>query len=98
MSMNGFGARPLRGGVRFRVWAPSARRLMLVVHDGAAAGEYSMPQDDEGIFDLIVDRAAAGNRYSYRINGGDLRPDPASRFQPEGVHGPSEIVDPSAFQ
>ena len=98
MSMNGFGARPLRGGVRFRVWAPSARRLTLVVHDGAAAGEYSVPQDGEGIFDLIVDRAAAGNRYSYRIDGGDLRPDPASRFQPEGVHGPSEIVDPSAFQ
>ncbi len=93
-----FGARPLRGGVRFRVWAPSARHLTLVLHDGTAAGEYSVPQDDQGVFDLIVDRAAAGDRYRYRINGGDLRPDPASRFQPEGVHGPSEIVDPSAFQ
>ena len=93
-----FGALPVRGGVRFRVWAPSARDLTLVVHDGAAAREYSVPRDDEDVFDLIVDRAAAGNRYSYRINGGDLRPDPASRFQPESVHGPSEIVDPSAFQ
>jgi maltooligosyltrehalose trehalohydrolase len=93
-----FGALPVRGGVRFRVWAPSARDLTLVVHDGAAAREYSVPRNDEDVFDLIVDRAAAGNRYSYRINGGDLRPDPASRFQPKGVHGPSEIVDPSAFQ
>ena len=96
-SAAGFGARPLRGGVRFRVWAPSARHLTLVVHDGAAAGEFSVPKDDEDVFDLIVDRAAAGDRYSYRVNGGDLRPDPASRFQPEGVHGPSEIIDPSAF-
>jgi maltooligosyltrehalose trehalohydrolase len=93
-----FGALPVRGGVRFRIWAPSARDLTLVVHDGAAAREYSVPRDDEDVFDLIVDRAAAGNHYSYRINGGDLRPDPASRFQPESVHGPSEIVDPSAFQ
>lgn len=93
-----FGALPVRGGVRFRVWAPSARDVTLVVHDGAAAREYSVPRDDEGLFDLIVNRAAAGDRYSYRINGGDLRPDPASRFQPENVHGPSEIVDPSAFQ
>jgi maltooligosyltrehalose trehalohydrolase len=97
-SWAGFGARPVRGGVRFRVWAPSARHLTLVIHDGPAAGEYSVPKDDEDVFDLIVDRAAAGDRYNYRINGGDLRPDPASRFQPEGVHGPSEIVDPSAFQ
>ena len=93
-----FGALPVRGGVRFRVWAPSAHDLTLVVHDGAAAREYSVPRDDEDVFDLIVDRAAAGNHYSYRINGGDLCPDPASRFQPESVHGPSEIVDPSAFQ
>ena len=93
-----FGALPVRGGVRFRVWAPTARDVTLVVHDGAAAREYSVPRDDEGVFDLIVDRAAAGDRYSYRINGGDLRPDPASRFQPESVHGPSEIVDPSAFR
>jgi maltooligosyltrehalose trehalohydrolase len=92
-----FGALPIRGGVRFRVWAPSARDMTLVVFDGAAAGEYSIPKDDEDVFDRIVDRAAAGDRYGYRINGGDLRPDPASRFQPESVHGPSEVVDPSAF-
>lgn len=94
---NGFGALLVRDGVRFRTWAPAARDLALVLHDGRAAGEFPVPRDDEGMFDRIVDGAAAGDRYSYRVNGGDLRPDPASRFQPDGVHGPSQIVDPSAF-
>jgi maltooligosyltrehalose trehalohydrolase len=97
-SRRDFGAVPVRGGVRFRVWAPSARELTLVIHDGAAAGERRVPRDDEGVFDLIVDKATDGNRYSYRLDGGDCRPDPASRFQPDGVHGPSEIVDPFAFK
>jgi maltooligosyltrehalose trehalohydrolase len=88
----------VQGGFRFRVWAPAARELTLVIHDGIARGEYPLPRDEEGTFDLIVDRAAAGNRYAYRIDGGEPRPDPASRFQPEGVHGPSEIIDPSTFR
>ncbi len=93
----GFGALPVRAGVRFRVWAPTARDLTLVLQDGRAAGEYPLPRDGEGIFDRSVDGAAAGDRYSYRVDGGDLRPDPASRFQPDGVHGPSQVVDPSRF-
>jgi maltooligosyltrehalose trehalohydrolase len=97
-STSGFGAVPVRGGVRFRIWAPAARQLTLVLHDGAAAGERAVPRDEEGVFDLIVDGAAAGNRYSYRIDSGDCRPDPASRFQPDGVHGPSEVIDPSTFR
>ncbi len=56
-----------------------------------------MPRDAEGVFDRIVDDAAAGDRYAYRLDSGDVRPDPASRFQPEGVHGPSQVIDPSAF-
>ncbi len=93
----GFGALPLGSGVRFRVWAPAARDLTLVIHDGGAKGDYPLPRDAEGVFDRIVDAASAGDRYSYRVNGGDLRPDPASRFQPDGVHGPSQVVDPSQF-
>ena len=93
-----FGAAPLRDGVRFRVWAPSAARLTLVVCDGQAAGEHDVLRDDDGVFETIVDRARAGDHYGYRINGGELRPDPASRFQPAGVHGPSQVIDPSAFQ
>ena len=97
MSNSSFGALPVPAGVRFRVWAPAARDVTLVLHDGRAAGSYPVPRDDEGMFDRIVDGAAPGDRYGYRVNGGDLRPDPASRFQPDGVHGPSQVVDPSAF-
>ncbi|HEU4936125.1 MAG TPA: malto-oligosyltrehalose trehalohydrolase [Vicinamibacterales bacterium] len=91
-----FGALPLRWGVRFRVWAPSASRLTLVLQDGRAAGSHEMARDAQGVFDAIV-AASAGDRYGYRVDNGELRPDPASRFQPDGVHGLSQVIDPSAF-
>jgi maltooligosyltrehalose trehalohydrolase len=93
-----FGAIPVTGGTRFRVWAPAAHDLTLRVLDGAAAGSYQLPRDEHGVFDRIVAGVAAGDRYAYRVNGSADRPDPASRFQPEGVHGPSQVVDPSAFR
>ncbi len=95
---SGFGALPARRGTRFRVWAPSAQTLTLVLHDGEAAGTYPLPRDHEGVFDRLVDGARAGHYYSYRIDDGDDRPDPASRYQPQGVHGASEIIDASAFR
>jgi maltooligosyltrehalose trehalohydrolase len=51
----------------------------------------------DGTFGALVADAKAGDRYRYEIDGGSTFPDPASRFQPEGVHGPSEIVDPRRF-
>jgi maltooligosyltrehalose trehalohydrolase len=93
-----FGALPFDGGgVRFRVWAPGARELTLTVETGQSAGVRLMPRDENGVHDLIVDGVQPGDRYSYRIDGGAPRPDPASRFQPDGVHGPSEVIDPHAF-
>jgi maltooligosyltrehalose trehalohydrolase len=55
-----------------------------------------MAADGDGYFRADVP-AQAGERYRYRLDGGDELPDPASRWQPEGVHGPSALVDPSAF-
>lgn len=52
---------------------------------------------EPGIFERLVPAARAGDRYSYRIGGGPARPDPASRFQPDGIHGPSEVIDPSPY-
>jgi len=53
---------------------------------------------DAGCWELLVAQARAGDRYAYSIDGQDPLPDPASRFQPDGVHGWSEIIDPHAFQ
>ena len=97
MIVDRFGALPVRGGVRFRVWAPSASRLTLVLHDGRAAGHHEMPRDAQGVSDAIIEGAGAGDRYGYRVDSGDVRPDPASRFQPDGVHGLSQVIDPRAF-
>jgi maltooligosyltrehalose trehalohydrolase len=78
----------------FRVWAPAVRRLEVVLGDGR---RQELSPDRDGYF---VGRAvaAAGERYGLRVNGSErLYPDPASRFQPTGPHGLSEIVDPNAF-
>ena len=72
--------------------------MRLVLHDGAARGEHLMRRHDDGVWELFVGGARAGNRYSYRVDDMVPRPDPASRFQPLGVHGPSEIVDPSSYR
>ena len=103
MTCPAFGALPDGSAVRFRVpvgpEGPSGsfRTVELVLESGAGAGTYSMTEAAAGVYETIVPGAEAGDRYRYRLNAGDLRPDPASRFQPEGVHGPSEIVDPAGY-
>src|SRR5688572_20619958 len=85
----------LRGdGVVFRVWAPG-RRTVEVVVDGRRP--LAMTRQPDGTFEVTVPGLAAGARYQYRLDGERYRPDPASRFQPEGVHGPSVVVDTAAF-
>ena len=56
-----------------------------------------MARDDHGYWELRAADVGAGDRYWYRLDGDRTLPDPASRFQPEGVHGPSEVIDPKAF-
>src|SRR3954464_13417550 len=74
-------------GVSFRVWVPKRRRVEVVFEDGGDAVELS--NDNNGYFSGIVPHARAGTRYKYRLDGGDAFPDPASRYQPDGVHGGS---------
>ncbi len=93
-----FGARVAREGTAFRVWAPSARRATVVVESGKRTGEYELAAHGQGVFSASVDGVGAGDLYRFRLDGGDPMPDPASRFQPVGVHGPSEIVDPSGYR
>ncbi|OFW07993.1 MAG: malto-oligosyltrehalose trehalohydrolase [Acidobacteria bacterium RIFCSPLOWO2_02_FULL_67_36] len=98
MLIAGFGALPAPGGVRFRVWAPAVSSLSVILHDGPAKGRYLLGMDAEGVYDRTVDGAAAGDRYSYSMDERAPRPDPASRCQPDDVHGPSQIVDPAIFR
>jgi maltooligosyltrehalose trehalohydrolase len=75
----------------FRVWAPQCERVELHI---VAPDErrVAMTKDRSGYHSATVDDCAEGARYLYVLDGGDERPDPASRLQPEGVHGPSEVV------
>ena len=57
-----------------------------------------MPEAGDGIFSIVVEQLTTGTRYRYRLDGGHIRPDPVSRWQPDGVHGPSVVVDPAAFE
>ncbi len=78
------------GGVRFRVWAPRVRRLAVRV----AGRDQPMRAEPGGWFVAEVPGAGHGARYQFAFEDGRLRPDPASRRQPAGVHGPSQVFDP----
>ena len=87
------GAFPDDDGTQFRIWAPHAESLQLL---RTGAPSICLTPDAAGIFETTV-TAPPGTRYAYRINGSEPMPDPASRAQPDGVHGRSEVVDPSAY-
>ncbi len=94
------GARPGAGGVHFRVWAPDTRAVDLLLEPrGQEPWVVSMEKNADGTFTAFVPglSAGAGARYRYRLDGQGPYSDPASRFQPDGVHGPSEVVDPAGF-
>lgn len=93
-----FGAELHADGVHFRLWAPRTRSVSLLL--GGASAEpmaLAMRPEAEGWFSLTTEPAKAGTRYRYVIDGMPV-PDPASRFQPESVHGPSEVIDPAAYR
>jgi maltooligosyltrehalose trehalohydrolase len=91
------GAQPDVAGTRFSVWAVDRQRIEVVLYEGNTMTAAYPLASDSGVHTGYVMGARAGVRYAYRLDGGDVRPDPASRFQPEGVHGPSQVVDPAAF-
>jgi maltooligosyltrehalose trehalohydrolase len=84
----------------FRVWAPKARRVDVVLEDVAERKPKFCPlaAESDGYFSGAA-KASAGTRYRFRVNGAEnFYPDPASRFQPDGPHGSSCIIDPTKFQ
>src|SRR3954452_10237329 len=82
--------------VHFRVWAPDRREVEVVVVDdaGQELDRRPLARDSDGYFAGQIAGLWAGACYFYRLDGDAQRPDPASRYQPEGVHGPSEVVAP----
>jgi maltooligosyltrehalose trehalohydrolase len=88
-----FGATVLDGGrIRFQLWAPAQHEVSVVLETGA-----SVPMRRDGDWFKAVAPGRDGTRYRYRLGDGALVPDPASRFQPADVHGPSEVIDPRTY-
>src|SRR5437868_83425 len=90
------GATPTAGGVRYRVWAPVARRVEVELCDESR--HVGLERDADGVWSAIIDGVGPGARYRFRLDGGGAFPDPCSRSQPDGVHGASEVIDPRAFE
>jgi maltooligosyltrehalose trehalohydrolase len=89
-----FGTRIVNGGVKFRLWAPNQESVSL-----SLTGQSPVPMhsDKGGWHELISPAAQAGSTYKFVLSNGLEVPDPASRFQPADIHGPSEVIDPGSY-
>jgi maltooligosyltrehalose trehalohydrolase len=85
------------GEVCFRVWAPRVRELSLRLISGGESRTFPLNAECDGYFSATIAGAGDGDRYFFILDNDAERPDPASRFQPEGVHGPSQVVNPAGF-
>src|SRR5689334_8554443 len=86
------GAQALDSGCAFQVWAPFADSAQVSI-ESPGRRTLDLERDEQGYYTGYVEDFGPGTRYFFVLNGDSKRPDPASRFQPEGVHGPSEVVD-----
>jgi maltooligosyltrehalose trehalohydrolase len=86
------------GSVRWRLWAPRAEKVDLILLAGERRHSFPMTRGERGHFECIVPDVREGQRYFYRLDGGPERPDPASLWQPDGVHGPSAVLRPDGFR
>jgi maltooligosyltrehalose trehalohydrolase len=93
MSERQFGARPTQDGTSFRLWAPAARRVDLLLQE-----PQPMQRGNDGWFSVDVAGISAGTRYKFRIDEEIDVPDPASAFQPDDVSGPSEVIDHRSYR
>jgi len=93
------------GGVHFRVWAPEHKKLEVVLEGGPGSStgdkdppSFPLDREENGYFSALVENAADGTCYRFRLDGKGLYADPVSRWQPSGVQGPSQVVDPALFR
>jgi len=92
--MKRLGASLHPGGATFSVWAPRCRSVEVVV-DGRRP--VPLRAEEDGVFEVTLDGVVDTTQYRYRLDSDRYRPDPVSRYQPQGVHGPSVVVDPDRF-
>ena len=93
-----FGAQVLPGGgARFRLWAPGARQVDLQI-GSPPSGRVAMSAVGDGWYERSMPDVRAGSRYTFRIDGERVVPDPASRCNPDDAHGPSLLVDPCSYE
>jgi len=92
-----FGTELLDGQVRFRLWAPAAQTVEVHLKQSNLEKTEPMSAVADGWFEITTESAQPGTYYRFCINGDAHIPDPASRFQPEDVHGPSEVIDPGSW-
>ena len=82
------------GGVEFRIWAPKRKEVRVTLEGGPV----QLKADTGGYFSGIAPSASAGSLYKFKLDNDDyLYPDPESRFQPDGPHGHSQVIDPATF-
>ena len=86
-----------QGNTRFRVWAPKARTVALRMMSGKRTSTIPLQEEDDGFFSGVIEDVAGNDQYLYLLDNAVLRTDPASRYQPDGVHGVSQVVDPRLF-
>ena len=93
MNARQFGAKLTKDGASFRLWAPAAKRVDLLLDKS-----HALTRGNDGWYSIEIPGIRAGARYKYRIDDELEVPDPASAFQPEDVSGPSEVIDHADFR
>ena len=92
-----FGTELVDGGVRFRLWAPAAKSVALLLHEDGAPQPHAMTPQPDGWYELVTNAASAGSRYKFQIDGNFEVPDPAARAN-EDIEGASIVVDALKYE
>lgn len=92
------GATPVTSrDTHFRVWAPHCKQVHVEINTDSTSSSHELVRDHQGYHSATIPQASTNACYQYRLDGETTRPDPASRYQPQGVHNVSQIIDPRDF-
>ncbi|MEW5821158.1 MAG: malto-oligosyltrehalose trehalohydrolase, partial [Cyanobacteriota bacterium] len=83
--------------VEFNLWAPDKTNIKLCLTNANKTIEIDMPAKSDGWFSIVTDKAYSDSMYQYKLDDGLKVPDPASRYQPLDVHGPSQLINPDKY-